>query len=184
MLRGKKGLFLDIGSADGLLTKKLGGGIGSDISLTYCGRMKHNGIQVVNCVGEYLPFSEKTFDVVTCTEVLEHVLRPEKVMEEVYRILKSDGCLLISVPYREKHLSKHPKYEFAHLRRYNEKLVEILSKTFIVESLTYYGFRFRTIRVYKLTKILNVVWGVFGNFLNRIGSYCRPMYMLILLRSK
>ena len=181
----KKGLLLDIGSADGLLAQK-SGGIGCDISLTYCRRMKQKGIDVVNCVGESLPFADESFDIVTCTEVLEHVLHPQEVIEEIHRIVKSNGYGLISVPYRQKHLSRQRKYEFTHLRRYDEKLAENLPDVFSVESVSYYGFRFKPVRVFNpsLNKILDRVWKLFGNFLNRMGGYVKPVYIFVLLTKK
>lgn len=41
--------------------------------------------------GEAIPFPERFFDVVLCCDVLEHVRDPEKVIEEVARVLKPDG---------------------------------------------------------------------------------------------
>lgn len=180
----RKGLLLDIGGADGLLAQELGG-MSCDVSLTYCRRIKQNGVAVVNCVGESLPFADKAFDTVTCTEVLEHMLYPERAIEEIHRIAKNDGSILISVPYRQKHLCRHAKYEFTHLRKYDEKLVEDLSNLFTVESVSYYGFRFKTIRVYNpsVNRILDRMWRLFGRFLNRIGGYGRPTYIFVLLKN-
>ena len=39
------------------------------------------------------------FDVVVCTEVLEHTLNPFNAASEIYRILKPGGVALISTPY-------------------------------------------------------------------------------------
>lgn len=39
------------------------------------------------------------FDVVVCTEVLEHTLQPFDAVNEIRRILKKDGIALISTPY-------------------------------------------------------------------------------------
>ncbi len=39
------------------------------------------------------------FDIIICTEVLEHTLNPFKAMEEIFRLLKKDGILLLSVPF-------------------------------------------------------------------------------------
>ncbi len=39
------------------------------------------------------------FDVVVCTEVLEHTLNPFKAVAEILRVLKPSGIALISVPY-------------------------------------------------------------------------------------
>ncbi len=46
-----------------------------------------------------LPFSENTFDGVICAEILEHVAHPIQVLHEVYRVLKPNGVLLITVPF-------------------------------------------------------------------------------------
>ena len=45
-----------------------------------------------------LPFSDNTFDLIVCSEVLEHVPNFEKVLKECHRILKPGAVLLISVP--------------------------------------------------------------------------------------
>ena len=52
----------------------------------------------VNSGNVTLPFSDASFDLVICTEVLEHLLWPQQLLNECLRVL-SDGCkLLISVP--------------------------------------------------------------------------------------
>lgn len=40
-----------------------------------------------------------TFDVVICTEVLEHTLRPFDAVDEIYRILKPGGTVCVTVPF-------------------------------------------------------------------------------------
>ena len=45
-----------------------------------------------------LPFADETFDLIVCTEVLEHLLWPQKLLTEARRILCYDGKLLLSVP--------------------------------------------------------------------------------------
>jgi SAM-dependent methyltransferase len=39
------------------------------------------------------------FDIVVCTEVLEHTLNPFEAVKEIYRILKPNGIACISVPF-------------------------------------------------------------------------------------
>jgi len=41
----------------------------------------------------------KNFDIIVCTEVLEHTLDPFKAIEELYRLLKPLGYILISTPF-------------------------------------------------------------------------------------
>lgn len=45
-----------------------------------------------------LPFRDDAFDLVICTEVLEHLLWPHRLLAEIARVLKPDGQALISVP--------------------------------------------------------------------------------------
>jgi len=42
---------------------------------------------------------DNTFDVVICTEVLEHTNNPFKVVEELKRIVKENGVVCISTPF-------------------------------------------------------------------------------------
>lgn len=46
-----------------------------------------------------LPYPDNSFDFVTCTEVLEHLQNPRRVIEDCYRILKPGGKLLVSIPH-------------------------------------------------------------------------------------
>lgn len=50
--------------------------------------------------GEKLPFPASSFDVVICSEVLEHVENLETTLDEVYRVLRFGGVLLFSTPNR------------------------------------------------------------------------------------
>lgn len=49
-------------------------------------------------VDEGLPFNDSFFDVVTCIAVLEHVFNPPNVLEEINRVLKLGGILIVQVP--------------------------------------------------------------------------------------
>jgi len=42
---------------------------------------------------------DNTFDIVVCTEVLEHTLNPFSAVAEMYRMLKFNGTLLLSTPF-------------------------------------------------------------------------------------
>ncbi|MBI4482051.1 MAG: class I SAM-dependent methyltransferase [Acidobacteria bacterium] len=45
-----------------------------------------------------LPFSPAMFDCVLCGDVLEHLARPEEVLERVRPLLKGGGRLVVSIP--------------------------------------------------------------------------------------
>lgn len=45
-----------------------------------------------------IPVPEKKFDVILCTEVIEHIPYPHLAIEEFSRILKKDGILILTAP--------------------------------------------------------------------------------------
>jgi len=49
--------------------------------------------------GKVFPFRDSFFDHVISNQVLEHIFEPEQFMDELYRILKPNGLLLITVPF-------------------------------------------------------------------------------------
>jgi SAM-dependent methyltransferase len=55
------------------------------------------------CADAYhLPFKEKSFDLIILAEVVEHLWEPIKVLKTLCPLLKNNGKLLVSVPYKEK----------------------------------------------------------------------------------
>lgn len=50
----------------------------------------------------YLPFKKNLFDGVFIQAVLEHVLSPEKVVAEIYRVLKYDGIVYAETPFMQQ----------------------------------------------------------------------------------
>ncbi len=48
-----------------------------------------------------LPFDESVFDVVFCSEVLEHMESPQHLVDEIHRVLKPGGSVIATVPYRD-----------------------------------------------------------------------------------
>ncbi len=50
------------------------------------------------CPADDIPVSGRSFDAIVCTEVLEHVPEPQKVLREFNRVLKDDGSLFLTAP--------------------------------------------------------------------------------------
>ncbi len=47
-----------------------------------------------------LPFSNDEFDFIICNHVLEHIPDDKKAMQELYRILKTEGTAILQVPLK------------------------------------------------------------------------------------
>jgi len=50
--------------------------------------------------GQEFPFKPNVIDIITCTEVLEHIFSPDKAIAQMAEVLKPDGRMLISTPSR------------------------------------------------------------------------------------
>lgn len=61
----------------------------------------------------HLPFAPATFDTILATQVLEHVPHPDHMLEELSRILKPSGHLILTAPqYWPLHEVPHDYYRF------------------------------------------------------------------------
>lgn len=52
--------------------------------------------------GHQLPFESGTFDAVWIQAVLEHVLNPQKVVDEIHRVLKPGGLVYADTPFMQQ----------------------------------------------------------------------------------
>lgn len=60
-----------------------------------------------------IPLPDKSFDSIISTQGLEHIPNPSKVILEFYRLLKENGCCLITVPFfNEMHEEPHDYWRF------------------------------------------------------------------------
>lgn len=71
--------------------------IGIDIETTEKYHEKHKTDLFYN--GVDLPFENNSFDSIVCFEVLEHVFEPEKIVNEMFRVLKPGGSILLTTPF-------------------------------------------------------------------------------------
>ena len=63
--------------------------------------------------GQVIPFDKETFDHVICTEVLEHAADPQKLIDEIHRVLRTDGLLVLTVPFAARvHFAPHDYRRF------------------------------------------------------------------------
>ena len=85
--------------------------------------------------GKKLPFNDASFDAIVCFEVLEHVFNIEEVLAEIYRVLKPNGQLLISIPFAwDEHeipydFARYTSFGITHILNINNFDVVKLIKT-------------------------------------------------------
>jgi len=97
------GRILEIGCATGLMTENLakrGQVYATDISMSYLKKVRTRvpGITLIRLDAHKLPFDDLFFNNVLMTDVLEHVLVPSRALEEVHRVLRPEGKLILGVP--------------------------------------------------------------------------------------
>jgi 2-polyprenyl-3-methyl-5-hydroxy-6-metoxy-1,4-benzoquinol methylase len=64
-------------------------------------------LPIAVAAGEHLPYPDRSFDLVACLDVLEHVADAEMVLGEIHRVLKPGGAALTTVPNRRAFRDPH-----------------------------------------------------------------------------
>jgi|688.fasta_scaffold427404_1 SAM-dependent methyltransferase len=62
-------------------------------------KIKKNQPLIDGHIKKILPIKESAYDIIICTEVLEHVIHLDFLIKEFKRILKKNGSILITTPF-------------------------------------------------------------------------------------
>ena len=97
---------MDIGCHLGIFTTEFGRHIGAekiygiDVDTRAMKKAKSRGVMVkkVDLDKKKLPFRKGSFDAILCNQVIEHLLNPDNLLEEIHRVIKDDGYAIISTP--------------------------------------------------------------------------------------
>ncbi len=125
-VRGR--VVLDVASGEGygsaLLARYARSVVGVDVSeeAVIHARRKYASVAHVSFLQgrcEELPFAESTFEVVVSFETIEHIAEQRTFLQEVRRVLKPDGLLLLSSPNRAAYRkeSEHNPFHIHELDR-------------------------------------------------------------------
>lgn len=88
---GTSGRTLDIGAQNGPYAAFFPNRVALDIR-------RGAGVQIIGDA-QALGIADAAFDVVLCTEVLEHVPEPQRAIDEMFRVLKPGGTLLLTTRF-------------------------------------------------------------------------------------
>jgi len=92
---GEGKVALDLGCRDGYWSERLkekGYAVNSlDIEPNYPGAIAHS-------LEDGIPFPDQSQDLIWCTEVIEHLYRPEFLIQEIERVLKPSGRAILTTP--------------------------------------------------------------------------------------
>lgn len=134
--------ILDVGCGDGRLARAIRANCpdviihGCDLSAAALARsvgLNRHYVVDLNC--EVLPEPDGSFDLVIASEVIEHLIQPDRVLAELTRVLRQGGHVLLTVPnvafwrFRVQALCGHVPSVTAddrHLHSFSASLIEQL----------------------------------------------------------
>jgi methionine biosynthesis protein MetW len=91
--------FLDVGCGDGNLVRLAKSKFKETYGVDLHARATSRLIHFIECDVEHrLPFFDACFDSVTCVDVLRYLVNPSKLLNEIGRVLKIGGELIVQTP--------------------------------------------------------------------------------------
>ena len=73
-------------------------------------------LDVVSDLNQGISFSDNMFDTILFTDVLEHLKNPGRILEEISRVMKADGTLIMAIPFMYS-IHEEP-HDYARYTRY------------------------------------------------------------------
>jgi SAM-dependent methyltransferase len=116
---GKQGLVLEVGSGLSPMVTNRNTVVYSELSYEalHILKSRQSGGSYVAADGTQLPFKTGTFDHTICSEVLEHVADDRRALQELARVMKPSGQLVLTFPHRKFYFAYDDQF-VKHLRRY------------------------------------------------------------------
>ena len=94
----KDALTLDIGCGSSKIFMSLKNAVGLDIDLKKLRYLRKESNRLIRGDINFLPFKDEGFEYVICSEVIEHVPYRAEIFQEMSRVLKQNGTLIIGTP--------------------------------------------------------------------------------------
>jgi 2-polyprenyl-3-methyl-5-hydroxy-6-metoxy-1,4-benzoquinol methylase len=135
-----------------------------------------------------LPFKKNIVDCIISSEVIEHVTNPKLFVENLFRILKPEGALIITTPYKEKIIyslcvhCNQPTPSSAHLHSFNENILTDLIKDENLEKVEYERFANKIIGYFRLFVILRIFGFKIWKFIDKLFSLLYNKQLRIIVK--
>jgi SAM-dependent methyltransferase len=81
-------------------------------------------INIQKGFGEDIPFANRYFDIVFCSNVLDHTSNPGKVVKEIFRVLKGEGHLVLTVEIFSDARQRNPAHPHSFTEGFVYSLIE------------------------------------------------------------
>lgn len=180
MSKGVRGMVLDVGCGDAPYRSLFSNAtyIGVEMKARSEHGSRKNGANVLYD-GKHLPFFDGVFDHIVCNQVLEHVFEPKPFLDELNRVLRPGGSVLLTVPFVwDEH---EQPYDFARYSSFGLRHLADCSGFEVVESTRtladgslfaqmWLAYWFKVIRRYDRTQVVGkVLLAGISVFTNMIG---------------
>ena len=97
-------------------------------------KFNRNGIKIIKKC-----FSKKKYDLILAADVIEHIKNDKKIINNLSKILKKNGLIIVTVPAYQFLFSKKDQ-ALKHFRRYNlNSLKKLFSSDFKTLKISYYN---------------------------------------------
>lgn len=142
---------LDVGCGSSRILGSNPGWVGLDVQIDKLRYARRYGNPLVHGSIFALPFEDKTFDCVVCSEVIEHIPPDERPFDEMQRVLKPGGRLILGTPDYDRWMWRAMEwlyrrlapggYADEHISHYSRSNLAayLMGKGFEVESVAYVG---------------------------------------------
>lgn len=131
------GVGLEIGVGTGRFAAPLGVRFGLDPAINMLRLAKKRGIQVVQGLGENLPFKNESFHFIQIVFVLEFIDNPFHFLKEAARTLRQNGALILGFIDRDSQWGRYYARDPSHRKHFHPPSVEEIIKIFKETSLQF-----------------------------------------------
>ena len=141
LIRNNRCKVLDVGCGDGILLEpfcKSQECYGVDVSEAQLKKAQTRGIKTfrLDLERERLPFADDFFDLVICSETIEHLLDADNLLQEIHRAVRLGGTFILTFPNVNQPISwlmqilfdlpprYSARYKSPHVRDYTLRIIK------------------------------------------------------------